>query len=138
MGERLSWVMCPVLGVRNVRGAVEHFADRLGFEVRGVFEGVVPDEGAVYGIVERGGAEIHLQIRRHPLWTGQRESIEGDVYVRVDDATRLHAELVRRGATILRPPGDQTCGQRDFVVEGPEGLRLSFGSPLGAAVGGGS
>jgi uncharacterized glyoxalase superfamily protein PhnB len=124
------WDMCPVLGVRDVRSAVEHFAKLFGFEVMSVFDGVLADEGAVYGIVRRGGAEIHLQIRRRPLWSAPRESIEGDVYVRIDDADALHAELESRGAEIVRPLRDEPYGQRDFTAAGPEGLRLTFGSAL--------
>ncbi len=131
MSKTEAWEMCPTLGVRDVRTAVDHFVKRLGFEALNVIEGVAPGEGAVYAILARGGAELHLQIRRRPIWSGERESIEGDVYVRVPDVDAVHEELVSRGANILRPPEDEPYGMRDFVVEGPEGHRLGIGSPLG-------
>jgi uncharacterized glyoxalase superfamily protein PhnB len=130
MASEEAWAMCPMLGVRDVRAAVEYFAKRLGFEVGSVFDGVVSDEGAVYGIVRRGGAELHLQIRRRPIWAGTRERIEGDVYVRVPDAERLYEDLVGRGAEILRPPQNAPYGMKDFTVAGPEGHRLTFGAPI--------
>lgn len=130
MAEDEHWMLCPTLGVRDVRAAAAYFEQRLGFEIESVFERVVPDEGAVYGIVRRGGAELHLQIRRRALWTAPRESIEQDVYVRVADAERLQDELRGRGAEILRSLRDEPYGMRDFAVAGPEGHRLVFGSPL--------
>jgi len=125
-----DWSFCPVLGLRDVRAGVDYFVSRLGFEAASVHEGVASDEGAVYGIVRRGGAEIHLQIRRRPLWSAERNRVECDVYARVPDADAYHAELVERGASIRRPPEDQAYGHRDFIVDGPEGHRLVFGSRL--------
>jgi predicted enzyme related to lactoylglutathione lyase len=122
------WKNCPVLGVRDVQAAADFFEKRLGFTVGSVF-GPDPAEGAVYAIVERGGAQIHLQIRRRPL-DAPRESIESDLYMHVPDVDRLHEELLGRGAQILRPPLEEPYGMRDFVAAGPEGLRLVFGSPL--------
>lgn len=124
-----SWAMCPTLGVRDVRAAVDHFERYFGFEVVNVFE-PSRDEGVVYGIVRRSGAEVHLQIRRRPLWAAAREGIESDVYVRVSDVDRLHEELLGRGAEVLRAPQDEPYGMRDFTASGPEGLRLTFGAPL--------
>jgi uncharacterized glyoxalase superfamily protein PhnB len=130
MSSNEPWRMHPVLGVRNVRAAVEAFVKQLGFRVVGAFPGIDPAEGLIYAIVERGGCELHLQIRRRELWTAPRISIENDVYVHVADADALHAELAARGAEILRRPEDQPYGRRDFTVAAPEGYRLIFGSPL--------
>ena len=123
------WAMCPVLGVSDVSAAAEFFRSKLGFEVSSIFEPLA-DEGAVYAIVERGEAEVHLQIRRRPLWSAPRERIENDAYVRVPDARALRDDLVARGAALHRDIEDAGYGMRDFTVEGPEGLRLTFGSRL--------
>lgn len=120
---------CPVIGVHDVRAAVRHLVERFGFTERSVFEPVL-DEGAVYGIVERDGAELHVQIRRRPLRGGPREGIEGDVYFRIRDADAMHDELVGRGVTIHRGLQDEQYGMRDFTAEGPEGYRFTFGAPL--------
>jgi uncharacterized glyoxalase superfamily protein PhnB len=130
MSSNETWRIHPVLGVRNVRAAVEMLVKQLGFRVVGAFPGIDPAEGLIYAIVERGGCELHVQIRRRVLWAQERASIENDVYVRVADADALHAELAARGAEILRRPESQPYGQRDFTVAGPEGHRLIFGSPL--------
>lgn len=125
-----TWTMCPILGVNDVQAEATHFEQILGFDVINVLDGVDPDEPAVYGIIKRGDAELHLQIRRRSLFEGDRESIESDVYVRVEDAASLHEELVRTGATIVRGLRDELYGMRDFAVVTPEGHRLVFGSPL--------
>ena len=130
MADEGSWNACPTLGVHDVRGAVKHLVERFGFEEVTVLDGVVADEGAVYGIVKRNGAELHLQIRRRPLRGGDRESIEGDVYFRVTDADAVHGELVEHGAEIFRALQDSPYGMRDFTAQGPEGYRFTFGSPL--------
>jgi hypothetical protein len=123
----------PVLGTRDVRTLAEFFVEKLGFTCDpeyGIFEGVEPEEGAVYGIVVRGDARFHLQIRRHDLWVGDREEIEGDVYVYVDDAYALADEYESRGVPFHRPISVAPYGMADFVVLTPENHRLCFGSPI--------
>jgi hypothetical protein len=125
----------PVLGSEDVRALAGWFVDKLGFTCdpeQGIFDGVDPDEGAVYAIVVRGDARFHLQIRRHALWAGVREEIEGDVYVYVDDAYALFDEYTSRDVPMHRPISVAPYGMADFVVLTPEGHRLCFGSPVGS------
>ena len=84
----------------------------------------------MYAIVVRGDARFHLQIRRHELWPGEREDIEGDVYVFVDDAYALFDEYERPRRPVHRPISVAPYGMADFVVLTPEGHRLCFGSPV--------
>ena len=121
--------VAPILGFRDVRRAAEYYKDVLGFRERSVMEGE-GEEAAVYAILDRDGTEIHLQIRRREIFADKRESLESDAYFFVPDADALHAELVGRGASILRPPQDEPYGLRDFAVEDLEGHRLLFGTPL--------
>jgi hypothetical protein len=128
-----TYEVSPVLGSADVRALAEYFVAQLGFTCdpeHGVFEGVDPDEGAVYAIVVRGDARFHLQIRRNGLWPGEREEIEGDVYVYVDDAYALFDEYTARGVPVHRPISVAPYGMADFVVLTPEGHRLCFGSPV--------
>lgn len=123
--------IAPVLGSRNVQKTVDYFTSVLGFECpAGVFAPSSDEPTGIYGIVRRDGTEIHIQIRRREIFAGERQSIEGDVYVFVDDADAVHAEVSARGAKVLRPPADQAYGLRDFVVEDPDGHRINFGSPV--------
>ncbi len=125
------WRLAPILGFRDVRKAADYYRDVLGFTERSVLEGV-GGEPAVYAILDKDGIEIHLQIRRREIFADKRESIESDAYLFVPDADALHSELVRRGASVLRPPQDEPYGLRDFTVEDLEGHRLVFGTPLDA------
>ena len=127
--EPERWRVCPILGMRDVRAALEVFTKQLGFRLHGTF-GPDAREGMVYAILSRGDAEIHLQIRRHaPLDVG-RQGFERSAYFRVADTDALHADLAARGARILEPPHDQPYGMRELTVAAPEGHVLAFGSEL--------
>jgi uncharacterized glyoxalase superfamily protein PhnB len=131
MSELTPWRIAPTLGVRDVSEATDYYTKVLGFECPGgVFEGVGPGEGGVYAIVRRGDVEIHLQIRRRDVFAGSRESIEGDAYIFVPDVDGLFDEFESKGVKIHRQPEDAPYGLRDFVIEDPEGHRLTFGSPI--------
>lgn len=120
----------PILGCRDVQAAADWFATELGFDCPG---GVLrpPGEGAaVYAIVFREGAGVHLQIRRRPVFLSERPSFEGDGYVFVGDADALHTEFAARGVAVLREPQDEPYGLRDFTIATPQGHRLAFGAPL--------
>lgn len=78
----------PVVGVRNVRQAAEYYRDVLGFgldSVDGVFQPSDHEPGGVSAIVERPGALIHFQIGRGEFADRERQSLEGDVYLYVED-----------------------------------------------------
>lgn len=126
---RESWSTCPILGMRDVALAAEYFQSKLGFQLSSILDGIA-DEPAVYAIVQRGGIEIHLQIRRSPAPTAERERIESDVYLRVQNPDALRDEFVQRGAKLFRDIMDEPYGMRDFSVYGPENHRLVFGSPM--------
>ncbi len=123
--------IAPALGVRDVRRSVAYYCDVLGFEAGpdAVFDGVDPDEGAVYGIVRCGDIAIHLQIRRRDVFAHPREDHEADAYVYVDDLDQWHERHRAAGAVIHRPPQDEIYGMRDYTVETPDGHRITFGEP---------
>lgn len=128
------WRASPVLAVRDVRQAAEYYRDVLGFSldpVDGVFAPSAEEPSGVYAIVKRAGVWIHFQIRREEIPRRQRASFECDVYVYVDDVDSLHADLQRRGATILRPLELAPYGIREIMVEDLYGYRLIFGQPVG-------
>lgn len=129
-GDAALLEAAPVLGCRDVQAAADWFASALGFDCPG---GVLrpPGEGdAVYAIVFREGAGVHLQIRRRPVFLSERPSFEGDGYVFVGDADALHAEFAGRDVAVLRAPQDEPYGLRDFTIATPHGHRLAFGGPL--------
>jgi len=125
-----QWKVAPILGVPHVRQAAEYYRDVLGFSldpINGIFQPTENEPGGVYAIVKRGGVWIHFQIRRSDLARQDRQPIERDVYVYVDDLDELYADLQRRGATITQPPRIAPYGLREIVVEDLNGYRLAFG-----------
>jgi uncharacterized glyoxalase superfamily protein PhnB len=125
-----QWRASPVLGVRDVRQAAEYYRDVLGFSldpVDGVFQPTGDEPGGVYAIVKRAGVWIHFQIRRGELPQPARQSMEGDVYVYVENLDALYAELVQRGANILQEPRVAPYGLREIRVADLNGFRLTFG-----------
>jgi catechol 2,3-dioxygenase-like lactoylglutathione lyase family enzyme len=119
-----------ILGCRDVARSAAWFRDVLGFHLdpdTGLF-GDQPNEGAVYGILDRDGVTLHLQIRRLDLPT-ERQDIETDAYVNVSDVDALYAEYQAAGVTIHRPIEDAPYGMRDFCISTPDGHRVAFGSP---------
>jgi len=125
-----SWRVAPIIGVRQVRQAAEYYRDVLGFSldpVDGVFQPTQEEPGGVYAIVERDGISIHFQIRRGPVFEGERQSLERDVYFYVTDVDSLYADLQRRGAAVIQPPRIAPYGLREIVIEDLNGFRLTFG-----------
>lgn len=113
-----------------MRQAAEYYRDVLGFDLDpadGVFQPTADEPGGVYAIVKRGGVWVHFQIRRGDLPERQRQALERDVYVYVDDIDALNADLQRRGAAIMQPPRVAPYGLREIVVEDLNGYRLTFG-----------
>jgi len=126
MTER--WSVEPVLGVPDVLSAVDFFCDKLGFTRPETLYG--PPAQPAYAVVRRAGVAVHLQVRRRPLFSGAREGHEGDGYFMVENVDALRAELLAKGVKLHRDVQDEPYGLRDFTIETPEGLRLSFASPL--------
>ncbi len=125
------WDAAPVLGTRDVQATTDWFCERLGFLCPGGVMRGVGDESAIYAILVREHAGIHLQIRRRPVYPAKLEGIEGDAYVFVDDVNALYREYSERGdVRIHRAPMDEPYGLRDFTIEDPDGHRLAFGTPL--------
>jgi len=125
-----DWRTAPILGVRDVRKTAEYYRDVLGFRLdpeHGVCQPTADEPGGVYAIVERGGAMIHLQIRRGDLPSRERQTFERDVYLYVTGLDALHADLEARDANIVQPPRNAPYGIREMVVEDPNGYRLAFG-----------
>ena len=48
----------------------------------------------------------------------------------VDDVDALHADLVKRGARVLKEPKDYDYGLRDFDVADLDGNMIFFGMEL--------
>ncbi|MGZ4232723.1 MAG: VOC family protein [Solirubrobacteraceae bacterium] len=54
-----------------------------------------------------------------------------NVYIRVDDADAIYAEVQARGAGIDYTIYDAPHGFREFGVQDPDGHDIAFGQPIG-------
>jgi catechol 2,3-dioxygenase-like lactoylglutathione lyase family enzyme len=116
--------LAPVLPVRNVRAALEHYR-RLGFDTKAYAEAAGDD--AVYGFLQRDRIELHLS-RTPDLQCDRNTSA---VYVYVDDADALHAEWTAAGAGgRLHAPEDTPYHLREFAYIDPDGNLLRIGSEM--------
>lgn len=107
-----------VLTVRDVVASLAYYRDKLGFDI--AFEYGDP---VSYAGVCSGDVTLHLiSASRTPRQPGH-----GAVAIDVDDVDALHADLVRRGTTVLGAPANQDYGLRTFGVADPDGNMLFFG-----------
>jgi catechol 2,3-dioxygenase-like lactoylglutathione lyase family enzyme len=82
-----------------------------------------------YAGVERDQCLIHLSLASNPN-TGQPGA--GSVYIFCDEVDAFYREIVSRGALPNSEPKDYSYGMRDFVVQDPDGNKISFGAPTRA------
>ena len=121
----MAWRTAPVLGVRDVRSALEYYAGKLGFAAEGIY-GPEGEDAPVYAVARRGAAQLHLQIRRRNVWAARRGDYERSAYFHVDDVDVLHQTFRAAGALILQSPTNMPYGLRELVVRDGDGHRLAF------------
>lgn len=73
-----------------------------------------------FGCISRDGIEIFLCLREQ----GQPGTW---LSIMVADVDALHKELRKRGATIARPPKNESWGMREFHARDPDGHTIRFG-----------
>ena len=113
----------PILMVRDVTRAAEHYRDRLGFEID-----FLHGHPAFYGSVSRDGACIHLRFCHEPTFVAAA-NLEGQLLlatIGVSNVKALFAELRERGAEIAQPLTKQAWGGTDFHVRDIDGNVISF------------
>ena len=107
-----------VLTVKDVMGSLAYYRDKLGFDV--AFEYGKP---TFYVGLCSGQVTLHLvSATKTPRQPGH-----GAVNIFVDDVDALHADLVKRGAKVLKEPKDYDYGLRDFDVADLDGNMIFFG-----------
>jgi len=119
--------VAPVFLVPDVQAALDHYRDRLGFEVSPYVDG----GRTVYGYASRGRCTIHFALCTTGPSTNSRLSPGMfDAYLEVADLGELAGELADRGADITDPPRDREYGLRDIHVRDLNGYVLGIGEPL--------
>lgn len=121
----------PVLFVRDVQAAAEHYRDAMGFAFDR-FWGEPPS----FVILGRDGLHVMLKsVDDHaaivPRW--QVSDSLWDIYFWVDDVEALYRDFVGRGAKIDYGLCDQPYGCREFGTQDIDGHDIGFGQVLAPA-----
>jgi predicted enzyme related to lactoylglutathione lyase len=119
----------PVLLVADLDRSVAYYSERLGFECE------VYGDPPNFAAANRDGLTILLALAPEsanlvPHW----HIVENmwNIYIRVDDADAMYAEVQERGAPIDYTIYDAPHGFREFGVQDPDGHDIAFGQPLEA------
>jgi hypothetical protein len=116
--------VAPGIPTTDMARTIEHY-QRLGFTFSAPGSGAPPAE-ASFAIGEREGVALHFALKpdhdpsRTATW----------VYVSVEDADELSAEIDASGAGQGRTPHDTDYKIRELAHIDPDGNLLLFGSPL--------
>jgi len=117
----------PVLFVRDVKAAAEHYRDAMGFAFDKIW-----GEPPSFVILGRDGRNVILKQvgAEHvvPRWT--ISSGLWDMYFWVDDVEALYREFVARGAKIDYEICDQPYGCREFGTQDIDGHDIGFGQVI--------
>lgn len=119
----------PVLLVKDVVAAANHYRDALGFRYER-FWGEPPS----FVILKRDGMSVMLRQADDPKHVVPHWTVADklwNIYFWVSDADALHEEFVARGAMIDYGLCDQPHGCREFGVQDLDGHDIGFGQPIG-------
>ncbi len=145
--EMKQYPLCLHLTAREMQKSIAFYRDALGFAVREswpekdpMFANLVldkqsvmlggpcaPEKAAEFGCSE---AEIAIMKRDQEAYAKNRPGVGVSVYLLVPDVDAYHARLVSKKVPTLTAPKTQFYGQREFIVEDPDGYRLVFYMPV--------
>ena len=104
--------------VSDIAKSIVYYRDALGFDV--TFE---YDDPTFYTCLCRDEVALHL------LAADKTKQLpgHGGLCVFVRDVDAVHAELVERGAKVIKAPQDYAYGMRDFDLVDLDGNRITYG-----------
>ena len=117
----------PVLLVRDVIAAANHYRDALGFTYER-FWGEPPN----FVILRRDELHVMLSLApsNHIVVPNWKVNGIWNVYFWVDDVDSLYAEVKQNGATIDYDLEDKPYNVREFGVRDLDGYDIGFGQPM--------
>lgn len=132
----MKWArLVPELLCSDTGRSIAFYRDVLGFEI--LYDR--PEEGFTY--MNLGGAQIMLEKESDYWFTGKLEKPYGrgiNFEIGVDDVAALCRRVKAAGVTLFREMDerwyrrdDQEVGNRQFLVQDPDGYLLRFAQDLG-------
>ena len=117
----------PVLLVRDVVEAANHYRDALGFTYER-FWGEPPN----FVILRRDGLHVMLSLApgNHVVVPNSKVNGIWNTYFWVDDVDSLYAEVKQNGAKIDYHLEDKPYNVREFGVRDLDGYDIGFGQPM--------
>jgi catechol 2,3-dioxygenase-like lactoylglutathione lyase family enzyme len=107
-----------VFVVSDITASIENYRDALGFAVTFRY-----GEPTFYVCLCRDEVALHLLAAQRT----RRLPGNGGMCIFVRDVDRVHADLVSRGANVIKAPENYAYGMRDFDVVDLDGNQLTFG-----------
>ena len=118
----------PIVTTTNLRATRAFYVEKLGFQLSFDHDHYLGLRTGPQGSPEIGfmrpDAEAPEAFNGHGI----------TLALRVEDADREHARLMRAGVEIAEPPQDQPWGARSFVVRDPNGVMIHLSHPIPAAM----
>lgn len=117
----------PILLVADVMRSVEHYREKLGFEVMNIY-----GEPAYFAIMRRDENHIMFSAANaediKPNWKISEKT--SNVYFWTDDAETLYNEFKDNGATIDWDLYTTPYGLKEFGINDPDGYDIAFGEVI--------
>ncbi len=117
----------PILLVADVMRSVEHYRDKLGFEVVDTF-----GEPVDFAIMRRDENYIMFADAKaeeiKPNWKIREKT--SNIYFWTDDVGTLYKEYKENGATIDWDPYTAPYGVKEFGINDPDGYDIAFGEVI--------
>jgi catechol 2,3-dioxygenase-like lactoylglutathione lyase family enzyme len=107
-----------VFVVSDIAKSIDYYRDALGFDVTFRY-----GEPVFYACLCRDEVALHL------LAADKTKQLpgHGGLCVFVKNVDAVHAELVERGAKVIKAPQDYAYGMRDFDLVDLDGNRITYG-----------
>ncbi len=112
-----------VIAVQNLQAAASYYQDVLGFSIR-----EIGDDG--WRLFERDGCQIMAGHCADSIPAKELGDHSYFAYLVVDNADKYFADILEKGAEVIKPLKSEPWGMREFGVRTNEGHRIMFGEEI--------